>query len=69
MEAEELPLDVHLNDLLRQIRQLDEMIEFHRNHSSDSSMISQYEYMKADYIDKANQTLKAYRVKLIATPV
>jgi hypothetical protein len=67
MEAEELPLDVHLNDLLQEIRQLDEMIEFHRNHSGDSSMISQYEHMKANFIDKANQTLTTYRVKLIAT--
>jgi hypothetical protein len=54
MESEEMALDVRLNDLLAKL------IEFHQQHSGDSSTITQYEYMKADFISKMNQTLKAY---------
>ena len=69
MESEELSLDIRLNDLLEQIKSLNDMIEFHRQHSGDLSMITQYEYMKADFINKMNQTLKVYRVQIVPTPV
>ncbi|GAB2589473.1 hypothetical protein [Spirosoma areae] len=69
MESEEMTLDVRLNDLLKQIKSLNEMIEFHQQHSNDSSMITQYEYMKTDFISKMNQTLKAYRLEVVATSV
>lgn len=66
MESEEIMLDVRMNDLLQQIRRLDAMIAFHHQHSGDLSTIRQYEAMKADFIDKANQTLKSYHVQLVA---
>ncbi|CAN5232066.1 hypothetical protein BH09BAC4_BH09BAC4_48720 [soil metagenome] len=69
MESEEMALDVRLNDLLEQIKSLNEMIEFHQQHSEDLSMITQYEYMKADFIRKMNQTLKAYQLQVVAAPV
>ncbi|AQG78606.1 hypothetical protein [Spirosoma montaniterrae] len=69
METEEVTLDIRMNDLLQQVRRLDEMITFHQQHSGDAATIRQYEFMKADFIDKANQALKAYHVQLIATPV
>lgn len=69
MESEKKIVDIRLNDLLEQIKSLNEMIEFHQRHSGDSSMISQYESMKIDFINKMNQTLENYHLKVVDMPV
>ncbi|HEX9958371.1 MAG TPA: hypothetical protein VGA96_13995 [Fibrella sp.] len=58
-------LDSRITDLLHQIGRLNDQIEMHRKVSGDNSAISQYEYMRDDFIAQVNETLATYRLQVI----
>ena len=43
-----------ISDIIEQIEDLNRMIELHRSHQGDQSTISQYEYMRGEFVKELN---------------
>ena len=51
-----------ISDIIEQIEGLNEMIDFHRNHQGDASTISQYEYMRDDFVKELNELMLEFKL-------
>ena len=56
-----------ISDIIEQIEELNKMIDFHRNHQGDRSTISQYEYMRDEFIKEINELLKDFKLDVRLT--
>ncbi len=57
---------VRVSDILEQIDELNRMIEVHEDSSEDSSMLSQYKYMKDEFISELNSILQEFQLGIKA---
>jgi len=57
---------VRVSDILEQIDELNRMIEIHTNASEDDSMLSQYKYMKDEFINELDSILKEFQLGIKA---
>jgi hypothetical protein len=51
-----------ISDVLEQIENLNEMINFHRNNNGDNSTINQYQYMKRNFTMELSNLLKEFQL-------
>ena len=58
---------VRVIDILEQVEELNKMIELHKNSNPESSsMLSQYEQMKATFVQELNTILKKFQINIQA---
>ncbi len=63
MEATDKEAKVaRISDIIEQIEELNNMIEFHRTHQGDASTISQYEEMRNEFVNKLNDLMKEFKL-------
>lgn len=63
MEASDKQSKVaRISDIIEQIEQLNEMINFHRKHQGDTSTISQYEYMRNEFVKELNALMLEFNL-------
>lgn len=53
---------VRVSDILEQIDELNRMIEMHEEDSENSSMLSQYKYMKDEFVKELNSILQEFQL-------
>jgi hypothetical protein len=51
-----------ISDIIEQIEGLNEMIDYHRKHEGDASTISQYEYMRDDFVKELNELMLEFKL-------
>lgn len=56
-----------ISDIIEQIEELNKMIDFHRSHQGDASTISQYEYMRDEFIKELNELMKDFKLDVRLT--
>lgn len=57
---------VRVVDILEQVASLNQMIELHKKKSGNDSMLTQYEYMKKEFIQELNSILLEFNIKMPA---
>ncbi len=55
---------IRVSDILEQIESLNKMIELHQKESSNNSMLSQYEYLKNEFVKELAQILYEFKTQL-----
>ena len=60
------PKFVRVLDILEQIDGLNQMIDWHKEQSNNASMLTQYEYMKNDFVQELNTILIDFKIQLPA---
>lgn len=55
-----------VTDILEQIDTLNQMIDWHKAQSNNVSMLTQYEYMKHDFVKELNTILIDFKIQLPA---
>ena len=56
-----------ISDIIEQIEELNKMIDFHRSNQGDVSTISQYEYMRDEFIKELNDLMKDFKLDVRLT--
>lgn len=56
-----------ISDIIEQIEDLNKMIELHRTHQGDLSTVSQYEYMRDEFVKELNQLMKDFKLDVRLT--
>ena len=56
-----------ISDIIEQIEELNKMIDIHRSHQGDVSTISQYEYMRDEFIKELNDLMKDFKLDVRLT--
>ncbi|WKN43570.1 hypothetical protein [Tunicatimonas pelagia] len=56
-----------ISDIIEQIEELNKMIDFHRGHQGDVSTISQYEYMRDEFVKELNEMMKDFKLDVRLT--
>ena len=51
-----------ISDIIEQVEELNKMIDFHRGHEGDESTISQYEYMRNEFVEELNKLMKEFKL-------
>jgi len=54
-----------VSDLLEQIEDLNQLLDFQEANSADPSTIRQYEYMRDVFIQELRSLLKSFRLELV----
>lgn len=63
MEAPDKEAKVtRISDIIEQIEGLNVMIDFHRKNHGDASTISQYEYMRDEFVKELNELMKEFKL-------
>jgi hypothetical protein len=63
MEATDKEAKVaRISDIIEQIEGLNEMIDLHRKNEGDASTISQYEFMREEFIKELNDLMKDFKL-------
>lgn len=57
---------VRITDVFEQIKELNKMIVLHKSDAGNASMLSQYEYMKSNFVDELNTLLKDFQITIQA---
>lgn len=57
---------VRVFDILEQIDELNKMIQIHEDSSEESSMLSQYKYMKEEFVNELNTILQEFQLRIKA---
>ncbi len=57
---------IRITDLLEQIKELNKMIVLHKGDAGNTSMLSQYEYMKSEFVEELNTLLKDFQITIQA---
>ncbi|MEZ4884349.1 MAG: hypothetical protein R3E32_06370 [Chitinophagales bacterium] len=57
---------VRVTDILEQVDELNKMIELHKGKLGNPSMLSQYEYMKNEFVKELNNILQSFQLQLQA---
>ena len=52
-------------DLLEQIREVNKMIDLHKNESGDALMASQYEDIKLRFLNELKEILSEFQIEVI----
>lgn len=66
--SNEILLDKNLArvlDLLEQVKELNKMIDLHKNHSNDSFMVNQYLDMKNRFLEELKVILSDYQIEVL----
>jgi len=53
---------VRVTDILEQVDELNKMIKVHQN-NSDKSMLTQYEFMKSEFVEELHKILNDFQIK------
>ena len=53
-----------ISDILEQIEQLNEMVDFHKNKSGEKSMMRQYEEMRQKFLMELSKLLADFRIEI-----
>jgi len=53
---------VRVTDILEQVDELNKMIKVHQN-NSDKSMLTQYEFMKNEFVEELHKILNDFQIK------
>ena len=53
-----------VSDILEQIEQLNQMIDFHKHQSGEESMMRQYEDMRNDFLKELEALLSSFKIKI-----
>jgi len=53
---------VRVTDILEQVDELNKMIKVHQN-NSDKSMLTQYEFMKTEFVEELHKILNDFQIK------
>jgi len=51
-----------ISDIIEQIERLNEMIDLHDKHQGDASTISQYQYMRDEFVKELNELMKDFKL-------
>jgi molecular chaperone GrpE (heat shock protein) len=57
---------VRVSDILEQIDELNRMIEIHSDDAENSSMLSQYQFVKEDFVKELNSILQDFQLGIKA---
>ena len=52
-------------DILEQIKELNKMIDLHKNQSKDDFMINQYQDMKNRFLEELKEILSDYEIEVL----
>ena len=52
------------SDILEQINDLNEMVDFHKNESKELSMMRQYEAMREDFLKELENILTEFKINI-----
>lgn len=52
------------SDILEQINNLNEMVDFHKNESKELSMMRQYEAMREDFLKELENILTEFKINI-----
>lgn len=52
-------------DILEQVKELNKMIHLHKNQSSDSFMVNQYQDMKNRFLEELKEILSDYEIEVL----
>ena len=55
-----------VTDILEQIEELNKMIELNKDDSKDNSMLSQYQFMRNEFVEKLKYILNDFHIKIQA---
>lgn len=57
---------IRITDILEQVKELNKMIELHKSSDGSSSMLSQYEYMKNEFVEELKPLLQDFQITIHA---
>lgn len=55
---------VRVTDILEEVNELNKMIDLHKGKLGNPSMLSQYEYMKTEFVKELNSILQLFQLQL-----
>lgn len=68
MEATDKEAKVaRISDIIEQIEGLNEMIDLHHKHQGDASTISQYEYIRDEFVKELSELMKDFKLDVKLT--
>jgi len=53
---------IRITDILEQIKELNKMIDLHKGDAGSSSMLSQYEYMRSEFLEELKPLLQGFQI-------
>ena len=53
-----------ISDILEQIEQLNQMVDFHKNQSGEESMVRQYEDMRNEFLKELETLLSSFKISV-----
>lgn len=56
-----------ISDIIEQIEELNKMIDLHRSHQGDLSTITQYEYMRNEFVRELNGLMNDFKLDVRLT--
>jgi len=57
---------IRITDILEQIKALNKMIDLYKSDEGSSSMLSQYDYMKREFVEELKPLLKGFQITIDA---
>lgn len=66
--SDEVLLDRNLArvlDILEQVKELNKMIDLHKNQSNDNFMVNQYQDMKNRFLEELKELLSKYEIEVL----
>ena len=57
---------VRVSDILEQIDELNKMIQVHEDSAKESSMLSQYKFMREEFVNELNTILQEFQLGIKA---
>ena len=57
---------IRITDILEQIKELNKMIDLHKGDTGSSSMLSQYEYMRNEFVEELKPLFQDFQITIDA---